>query len=76
MRKLVRNLTAAALMAGFALSLSGCGSTVAGTPEAYNGGWWRSHMHGYMSVLKRDVTNIYRTFDRHFMDYDWNDPRY
>lgn len=73
MRTSFRNAIPLALLL-LALPLSACGSTVANDPESYNGGWWREHMHDYLAVIKRDVKDFYRTFDRHVMDYDWDDP--
>ncbi|MFG0318924.1 MAG: hypothetical protein ACF8XB_16750 [Planctomycetota bacterium JB042] len=36
--------------------------------------WWGGHMRGYYQVVKRDAEHVYRSFDRHFMNYDWDDP--
>jgi len=62
------------LLWGSALALlSSCGSTVAG--KAYSTApWWNKHLAGYWYILKRDATNLYQTFDRHLLNYDWDDP--
>ena len=31
-------------------------------------------IQGYGAVVKRDLCNIYETFDRHVWNYDWDDP--
>lgn len=36
--------------------------------------WWGAHMRGYYQVVRRDAEHVYRSFDRHFMNYDWDDP--
>ena len=36
--------------------------------------WWGAHMRGYYQVFLRDAEQIHRSFDRHFMNYDWDDP--
>jgi hypothetical protein len=36
--------------------------------------WWGSHMRGYYQVIRRDAEHFYKQFDRHFMNYDWDDP--
>ena len=36
--------------------------------------WWGDNMRGYWYVLKRDGTDLYRSIDRHFFNYDWEDP--
>lgn len=74
MRKLVRKLTALSLLACVAFSLSGCGSTVSSNSGDHTGRWWRNHMKQYLGVLRKDARNFYQTFDRHFVDLDWNDP--
>ena len=68
--KNVRNL----ICALFAASLLGaCGST-AGPKESHTGTWWKNNLRGYWYVVKRDATDIYRGIDRHFFNYDWDDP--
>ncbi len=69
--KNVRNLLCAVLAAS---SLAACGSTVAGDKQSYTGTWWKNNLRGYWYVLKRDATDIYRGVDRHFFNYDWDDP--
>lgn len=66
--KNVRNLICAAVVASLAVA---CGSTNGGEG---NGTWWRNNLRGYWYVLKRDATDIYRGVDRHFFNYDWDDP--
>ena len=36
--------------------------------------WWKNNMRGYWYCVKRDATDIYRGIDRHFFNYDWEDP--
>ncbi len=69
--KLLRNLLSLAVMVCL---LSACGSTVAGTRSADTTGFWVKNMRGKWAVVKRDMTNFYRTTDRHLFNYDWNDP--
>lgn len=68
--KNVRNLICALLAAA---SLAACGSTVGGERNS-TGTWWKNNLRGYWYVLKRDATDIYRGVDRHFFNYDWDDP--
>ena len=70
MKKNVRNLVCAVLAAA---TLGACGSTN-GPKESYTGTWWKNHMRGYWYVLKRDGSDLYRSVDRHFFNYDWDDP--
>ena len=56
------------------MALGACGSTVAGRADAYNGKWWRNNVRNHWQVVKRDATDLYRSFDRHFFNYDWDDP--
>jgi hypothetical protein len=67
-RKLLKNLVAAALVAG---SLAACSSNDDRTSTST---WWGRNIRGYWYVLKRDSTDIYRGIDRHFFNYDWEDP--
>jgi hypothetical protein len=70
MKKQVRNAFSALLAASV---LTGCGSTT-GPREAYTGTWWKRNLRGYWYVLQRDATDVYRGIDRHFFNYDWDDP--
>ena len=70
MKTNVRNVICTVLAASM---LAACGSTN-GPKESYNGTWWKNNLRGYWYVLKRDGTDLYRSFDRHFMNYDWDDP--
>ena len=63
---MARRLGAVVLLAAVALPFAGC------TTDAVY--WWGNHMKAYGQVLKRDATDIYRSFDRNFMNYDWDDP--
>lgn len=68
--KTVRNVVAAVLTASF---LAGCGT--GGTNNANSTGtWWKNNLAGYWYVWKRDATDLYRSVDRHFFNYDWEDP--
>ena len=69
--KNVRNVVAGLLAASL---LAGCGSTVSDRKEDHTGTWWKNNLRGYWYVLKRDSTDMYRSFDRHFFNYDWDDP--
>ena len=68
--KNVRNLICAVLAASV---LGACGSTN-GPKESYTGTWWKENLRGYWYVLKRDGKDLYRSVDRHFFNYDWDDP--
>ena len=64
------------LVAGVAgCLLAACGSTVSDRSEHHTSGWWSNHLDGYFYVVRRNMTNFYRTTDRHLFDYDWDDPR-
>ncbi len=63
---MVRSLRAVLLLCLAALPLGGCH-----TDSVY---WWGGHMRGYYQVVRRDAESVYRSFDRHFMNYDWDDP--
>ena len=74
MKKLRNVLVAGAatcLLLGLFVS---CGSTVSDRTEHHTGGWWDDHLSGYFYVLRKNMTNFYRTTDRHLFDYDWDDP--
>jgi len=68
--KNVRNVICAILAAA---SFGACGSTT-GPKEAHTGTWWKNNLRGYWYVLRRDATDVYRGIDRHFFNYDWDDP--
>jgi hypothetical protein len=36
--------------------------------------WWGDNLAGYWYVLKRDMKQLYQSVDRHFFNYDWEDP--
>ncbi len=36
--------------------------------------WWGDNLAGYWYVLKRDMKDLYRSIDRNFFNYDWEDP--
>jgi hypothetical protein len=36
--------------------------------------FWRDNLHGKWSSLGSGLSNIHETFDRHFMNYDWDAP--
>jgi hypothetical protein len=63
MARRIRALLALALVG---LPLGGCS-----TDSVY---WWGNHMKGYGQVIRRDAEHVYKSFDRHFMNYDWDDP--
>jgi hypothetical protein len=63
---MARRLRAVVLLAAAALPFAGCSSDA-----VY---WWGDHMKDYYQVVKRDATDFYRSFDRNFMNYDWDDP--
>jgi len=69
-RKLARNVVAATLVA---CTLAACSSS-AGDDRTSTATWWGKNLRGYWYVLKRDSTDIYRGIDRHFFNYDWDDP--
>ena len=70
-RALALNLALASVATGL---LMGCGSTVSDRSEHHTSGWWDNHLDGYFHVVRRNMTNLYRTTDRHIFDYDWDDP--
>ena len=36
--------------------------------------WWGDNLAGYWYFLKRDMKDLYRSIDRNFFNYDWEDP--
>jgi hypothetical protein len=70
-RKSFRNAVAAALVA---CTLAACNSSKGSDDRTSTSAWWGNNMRGYWYVLKRDATDIYRGIDRHFFNYDWEDP--
>jgi hypothetical protein len=70
-RKLVRNLAVATLAAGM---LGACASRGAEADKDSSAQWWKNNMRGYWYCVKRDATDFYRGIDRHFFNYDWEDP--
>ena len=63
---MARRLGALVLLALAVMPFGGCT-----TDSVY---WWGSHARGYYQVVRRDAEHVYRSFDRHFMNYDWDDP--
>lgn len=63
---MARRLRALLVIALAALPLGACH-----TDSVY---WWGSHMRGYYQVIQRDAEHVYWSFDRNFMNYDWDDP--
>lgn len=47
-------------------------SVFPGCTSTYN--HLRNEVKMYNKVIRRDFLNMNRTFDRHFMRYDWDDP--
>ena len=66
-------ISLAVLLAATTL-LTGCGRSISHQPGSSEGRWWRNHLRGYWYVIERDFTDLYRTFDRHVFNYDWDDP--
>jgi hypothetical protein len=69
-RKLARNLVAATLAA---CTLGACASR-GEDDRTSTSTWWKNNMRGYWYCVKRDATDFYRGIDRHFFNYDWEDP--
>lgn len=67
--KTVRKAVTVVLAAALAAACSQPG-------QPSNSEWWGNHFKGYGSVIKRDSTNLYRSIDRHFFNYDWDDPSF
>jgi len=63
---MARRLRAVLLAAAVVCPLSACS-----TDDVY---WWGNHFKAYGQVIRRDAIDIYRSFDRNFMNYDWDDP--
>ncbi len=63
---MARRLRALLLIAFIAVPFTGCR-----TDSVY---WWGGHARGYYQVFKRDAEHVYRSIDRHFFNYDWDDP--
>jgi hypothetical protein len=36
--------------------------------------FWRRNWDQRVGAIRRDLHEIHRGFDRHFFNYDWNDP--
>ncbi len=76
-RRSLWNVVATSLLAG---ALAGCSSSSEGSAKephddrTSTSSWWGDNMRGYWYVLKRDGTDLYRSVDRHFFNYDWEDP--
>ena len=71
--KNVRNILCAVLALGTLGSLGACGATN-GPRDNYTSTWWKNNLCGYWYVVRRDATDVYRSVDRHFFNYDWEDP--
>ena len=66
--KTVRKLVVVALTAAVAAACS----APPGQPSRSD--WWNKHFQGYRHVVVRDATQFYQSIDRHFFNYDWEDP--
>ena len=89
-RKIFGNVLATAFLAGTLAACSSSNSSEpadteqaeAEQAEAQENGddrtstsaWWGDNMAGYWYVLKRDMKDLYRSIDRNFFNYDWEDP--
>jgi len=58
-----RKLAALALLAAVALLAPGCTFRQ-----------WADDVVNHGKVILRDLNDIHRSVDRHFFNYDWNDP--
>ena len=36
--------------------------------------WWGHNIQGKYLAVRRDLHSMHRTWDYHFMNYDWEDP--
>ena len=36
--------------------------------------FWRNNWDGRMMAIRRDFHMLHQSIDRHFFNYDWNDP--
>ena len=72
MRKKVRNFIHLLVLGSSLTLLAGC-NTLGGETDP-NGSFWKRNLNAKLYVLKRDARDFYRTFDRHFWNYDWDDP--
>ena len=61
----MRRLLALAALVIVAFSAAGCRST-----------WdfWKQDVQNTVSVWRRDFNSAHQTFDRFFLNYDWDDP--
>jgi len=79
-RKSLWNAVATSLLAGALAACSSSSSHEESEKKEPNddrtstSSWWADNMRGYWYVLKRDGTDLYRSIDRHFFNYDWEDP--
>ena len=86
-RKIFGNVLATAFLAG---ALAACSSSngseqtdaeqaeaeeqESGDDRTSTSAWWGDNLAGYWYVLKRDMKDLYRSIDRNFFNYDWEDP--
>lgn len=63
---MARRLRALIVVALAAVPFVGCS-----TDSVY---WWGAHARGHYQVLLRDAEHVHWSIDRHFLNYDWDDP--
>lgn len=47
---------------------------VLGSCSVIDFGWWQHNIEGNYQVIRRSLHSMHRTWDYHFMNYDWDDP--
>ncbi len=72
MRRMYRRILPLALLGVVASFMSGC-NTLGGT-KSRHGSFWSRNLKNKLKVVERDATDAYRSFDRHFLNQDWDDP--
>ncbi|HET6201819.1 MAG TPA: hypothetical protein VFI25_03325 [Planctomycetota bacterium] len=60
----MRRILAAAVLALLAFGAAGCRTI----------GFWVEDVSNHVTVMRRDLNSVHRTFDRYFLNYDWEDP--
>ena len=85
---MIKRLTALLLVGLFLISLTGCAmiwgtdrdhkfaESVKANKETFDDGYIFDSRHGmtHLEVILKDFRSMHKFWDRHFMNYDWDDP--